>query len=268
MNKLDFNLEKFVGLRDIPKEYINYVCGHTSYEEFILSGAEVFLIFELALNKYFNKKFSSLDNILDFGCGAGRLIQFLLELNTNVYGCDVNSTLINYLKKIGYANLYKNNFIPPLKYESNFFQFIQSFSVFSHLAENDECIWLEELFRIGSPGCIYFITIHGEWVIQNILSKDEQSIAKTDGFLFKNVHTRSSWNKKMNFPDGYECSFHTTDYIYKNWSKYFDIIDIIPGDGSQLYQDSYFKYQNIFKKIRPMGQDLVIAKKNNKAVNS
>lgn len=83
----------------VPKEFIRYTCGHYDFDEFLLSGAEIFLMFKLALKKYFDKTFSDFNGILDFGCGCGKIMRFYKQSCTKLYGYDVNASMIDFLKK-------------------------------------------------------------------------------------------------------------------------------------------------------------------------
>ena len=55
------------------------------------------------------------------------------------------------------------------------------------------------------------------------------------GFMF---FKWSSGKLKIDgFPDFYQTAFHTKEYVYDQWSKYFEIVDYVErGIGS--YQDA------------------------------
>lgn len=246
-------------LPDVPVELMKYVCATESIDEFVRSGFEVASMFDLACKRYGHKTISGFRSILDFGCGCGRLVRFI-QPQGGLFGCDVNRRVADYCKaNYPHGSFYQNDLLPPLIYRDGLFDLVYSFSVFSHLREDVEIEWLREIVRVGAPGCVYLITIHGDWVIEAVLGS-EADAARQSGFYYKNVHRRS--NQELDFPDYYEASFHTSDYIRRRWAQYFDVLDVIKGDDPARYLfDADAGSRELIRTIRPMGQDLVVAVK-------
>jgi SAM-dependent methyltransferase len=219
-------------------------------------------MFTLAATRYGG----ALDNqgaVLDFGCGSGRLLGGMNFGQAPVTGCDVGAPVAAFSKEF-YPNfrVVRTDLMPPLPFKENEFGLVYSFSVFSHLTEEVEKAWLEELHRVGSDGCLYLITVQGEWMIEATLEGHEQADIRRTGFGFKKVHGKR--NDELDFPEYYESSYHTKQYVYDNWSKWFDIIDMVKGDDPRnyLYDDLEFESNGGFvPDFRPMGQDLVIARR-------
>ncbi|MBA4749726.1 MAG: class I SAM-dependent methyltransferase [Alphaproteobacteria bacterium] len=246
----------------VPSREIKYVCGHDDYDAFLKTGMDVSLTFNLACKKYAGKQLSEYESILDFGCGVGRIIRFLKDKCKSVSGCDVNNRVIEYCNKnFPEIDAYQSSLLPPLMYEDGTFDLVYAFSVFSHLPEEVEVSWLNELLRVGKPGCLYLITVHGDWFIETTLPFDIQQKLRERGFAFKPVHGRDG--SVYDFPKYYESSYHTSDYIRAEWSKYFDIIDVVKGDSPErLLSSGYtFKPEGTISKPTPLGQDLVVARK-------
>lgn len=253
----------------VPPDFISYVSGNTDFDGFLRSGAEVFTMLEMASLRRTGKLLEEFDTVLDFGCGVGRILRYLLPRTTNtgckVYACDVSQPLIAFVRENHpLATVYKNEFMPPLAYNSNFFSAVFSFSVFSHLDEATEGKWLKELHRIGKRGCLYLITIHGEWFIKNVyrqMNWNPEEVYRT-GFEFR--ESMQGRIQDNNFPEGYEISFHTYDYIMREWSKLFEVVDVIRGDAPDryLWGNHYFEPNGSVPAFRSMGQDLVVLRKN------
>lgn len=246
----------------VPSREIQYVCGHVDYNAFLQTGMDVSLTFNLASQKYAGKQLSEYESIFDFGCGVGRIIRFLKETCKSVYGCDVNNRVIEYCNKnFPKIDTYQSSLLPPLMYEDSSFDLVYAFSVFSHLTEEVEVSWLQELLRVGKPGCFYLITVHGDWFIETTLPFDIQQKLKERGFAFKPVHDRVG--SVYDFPKYYESSYHTSDYIREEWSKHFDIIDVVKGDNPERLQSTgyVFKPEGTISRPTPLGQDLVVARK-------
>ena len=164
-------------------------------------------------------------NILDFGCGCGRIILYLKHLfpEMNFYGTDIDSEAIYWCQENikDYGDFKVNNFLPPLSYNSDFFDFVYVISVFTHLPQDMENAWLSELSRVVKPGGYLLISTHGEHFWDSA-PNDAKNKFFEKGFEFiKGKQTDG-------LPDFYHCSYHTKKYVLKEWKKYFEIIDFIP----------------------------------------
>lgn len=215
---------------------------------------------DLATRRYSGKRICEFESVLDFGCGAGRIIQYVPS-GPGLYGCDVSNPLVVHAQShYPDTSVYCNNMNPPLDFRDGLFDLIYSFSVFSHLSQDLEIEWLRELLRIGGPGCLYLLTVHGDWVIEATLGAEREQ-AEAAGFYFRYVHNRDG--RELDFPKGYEASYHTSDYIHRTWSDLFEVCAIIKGDNpfNYLWGNVRFTPDGDVQKFRPMGQDLVVLRK-------
>ncbi|MEJ2609594.1 MAG: class I SAM-dependent methyltransferase [Candidatus Thiodiazotropha sp.] len=172
------------------------------------------------------------NKILDFGCGCGRVIRYLSALSpTNVfYGSDIDHEAISWCKEnlSSIGEFTPNDELPPLPFESGFFDFIYSISVFTHLPEEMQFLWLEELKRVTKKDGYLFLTTHGE----HLLDASPRLKKK----LIKNGFYYSVGNGTDGLPDFYQTSYHTDDYIQTRWGDYFEVIKIIKK-GVMNHQD-------------------------------
>ncbi|MDP3403893.1 MAG: class I SAM-dependent methyltransferase [Brevundimonas sp.] len=246
-----------------PEDLVRYTCGHNDVDEYLRSGREVAQQFELASARHFGPMGSTFHSILDFGCGAGRILDALDFGSARVAACDVGIDVATFSKGAFPAvDVRHTGMAPPLPFENGAFDLVYSFSVFSHLTRSGEDAWLEELSRVGGDRCAYLITVHGDWMIEATLEGEEQETALRDGFFYKIVHNRNQTG--IDFPEDYEASYHTSQYIREHWSKWFEIIDVVKGENPRryLFGDLEFEYAGgSVPDFRPMGQDLVIARK-------
>ena len=159
-----------------------------------------------------NKLNKEHQRVLDWGCGCGRAIQRFRELfpNCDLYGSDVDKEAISWCKEnlSQIATFSTNGFMPPINFPDEFFDFIYGISIFTHLPEDMEAAWLEELCRVTRQGGHVMLTIHG--------SAYWKSHMGDTGFYYAK-------NKTPGLPDYYGTSFHTKDYIYDKWGKFFTI---------------------------------------------
>jgi SAM-dependent methyltransferase len=119
------------------------------------------------LTSYF-KKYKSLENlnILDWGCGPGRVVRHLPNFvsdSCNLFGTDYNKKYIKWcIKNIPRINFKTNELRPPLSFENDFFDIVYGISIFTHLSREMHFKWFSELLRVTNTGGIIFLTLHGE----------------------------------------------------------------------------------------------------------
>lgn len=140
---------------------------------------------ELEFIKNFTVKNSQ---VLDFGCGNGRLVEILLDKNINYVGVDVCENLINLAKK-NIAGLRESRKVQFLKIESDFkklpfpsefFDSIYSIAVFHHLPSGELRLEIcKELQRLLKKDGFIVITVWNLW---------QKKYRKN---IFRN------WNKKL-----------------------------------------------------------------------
>lgn len=218
-----------------PEHLRERVHGAKTLRSFRNVGRVVTLNMISALNKVGKK--DMLDegnlNILDFGCGNGRVLRYLHALfpNNTYTGTDIDNESITWcqeaLKEIGTFST--NATTPPLTFKENTFDFVYSISVLTHLPEDMQFMWLEELHRITKSGAYLILTTHGETALPDVTTADRNRLSQ-DGFFYL------KGNGTDGLPDFYQNAYHLHDYIHTEWRKYFRIVEII-HQGVAGFQD-------------------------------
>jgi len=171
------------------------------------------------------------NRVLDFGCGCGRTIRWFLTAGggAEFHGVDVDAEAIDWCAQ----NLKPGRFLatppmPPLPYPNDHFDFIYCLSVFTHLNESMQDLWLAELTRVLKPGGVLLLTVYGASSIA-VLDPEDHELLRTRGF----VHKRSQKLKGL-VPDWYQTSCHSREYIVQRLSASFEDIRyrVVP-DGLQ-----------------------------------
>ncbi len=158
-------LRRSIHGKPLPPPFLRWLVIHkTDPQLFFESGriqVEDLIIPLLNRNGY---PVETLERILDFGCGCGRLLtHFPNTKMSELHGCDYNKLLIHWCqKKLKHIQFFVNSPLPPLPKDSNYFDFIFARSVFTHFTEHYQNQWLKEIYRILKPGGIFIITIKGE----------------------------------------------------------------------------------------------------------
>ncbi len=175
---------------------------------------------------------------LDFGAGCGRVLVPLHDLcrkhsssyeHVEWFGSDVDRQAITWSQKnLGsIANFVANDPMPPLPFRDEFFDFIFSISVFTHIPEDMQFSWLAELSRvlkIGGPALFSTLSLD--------LLKNSLSEAK----LRKGFYYIGGGKGTPGLPRFYRDSHHSQEYIEREWSRYFSI-EVFKEKGIADHQD-------------------------------
>jgi len=169
---------------------------------------------------------SSIDEIgelLDFGCGCGRVMRHWSQLpHTRVFGCDINSKMIEWCTThLHFVDATINDISPPLPYEDSRFDLVYAFSVFTHLPEELQHSWIHECFRVLRPdGFLLFSTL-GEYYLSLKRLTEAERRAFLDGELVVLYETS---------PGTSLCSaYHPPHYVQGNLAKDFDLVSFLPN---------------------------------------
>jgi SAM-dependent methyltransferase len=175
--------------------------------------------------------------VLDFGCGPGRVateVKGRLPA-AQLQGCDIDREAIewaaSHLADIG--TFRQSPSLPPTHYADDSFDLVYSVSVFTHLDENQQILWLEELARLVKPDGLVIATVHGI-AAQTSCSSSEMERLQSYGFAYR--VDRKGLFKLDGLPDCYQTSFHSRSYVERVWGRRFEILDYAAG-GLMGHQD-------------------------------
>ena len=175
--------------------------------------------------------------ILDFGCGPGRVAVELKKLfpSCHLFGSDIDREAIAWAQEhlVGVADFESNEPCPPTRYASNTFDVIYSISLFTHLDEASQNLWLAEMARVLKPGGTLLTTIHGEFARASCSPEELNALDRT-GIVFR--VDRKGRFKLDGLPDFYQTTFHTQAYVERAWSVFFEVVAHIQG-GLGRHQD-------------------------------
>ena len=162
--------------------------------------------------------------VLDFSCGCGRVIRHFNDhpQQLELHGCDVDEDAISWCRRnlTSLARFQRTGYEPPLPYPKGKFDTIYVISLFTHLDERLQFLWLAELRRVLAPRGLLIATIHGTFG-QRFLPADERRQLEQTGFYFQTGQTGAM--KLDGLPDYYQAAYHTEDYIRRKWSQGFDV---------------------------------------------
>jgi SAM-dependent methyltransferase len=205
------------------------VHGDTNTDGFILSGFSTYTKLSLTLERM-GRSWDDFHHVLDWGCGSGRVLRYLPPSSfSRLVGVDIDQDNIRWCETAyptaQFAQVPLN---PPTSLKSNDFDLVLGISVFTHLREESQKLWLSELARITKKGAILLVTILGPiGGARSHISEEAFNEWMSKGFLA--TGSNLDLIGVINDDRYYVNSLHLHSYIKKEWSRVFDILEIIEG---------------------------------------
>jgi SAM-dependent methyltransferase len=220
--------------RPIPPPFLRYrVDGSTDLGHFLTVGQRIVADMDAAL-KTIGRDFASFRDILDFGCGCGRVLLWLrdrVKALHRLHGTDIDSGAIRWCRThLGFGKFTTNQGRPPLGLPDDSFDFVYAISVFTHLDVHYQRAWLEELARVTRPGGVVLVTVHGPSCAGRLDSQHQRRLL-ADGFLFSEADSTRGF-----FPRWYQASYQTPQNVREVFGRSFEVLAQIP-QGLSGYQD-------------------------------
>ena len=178
------------------------------------------------------------DAILDFGCGAGRVLPHVSGLAPEAAcaGCDVDQAAIEWAAAHRPGPCWAlSSFEPPLPFHPAAFDLVYSVSVFSHLGRGLQERWLAELARVLRPGGVALLSVHGPsafeafrrgrvrtaWCPPAVFAREP---LREHDFVFT-PYVRSPWTvgELPGVGRDYGLAFHGHGFIRETWGRHFAV---------------------------------------------
>lgn len=184
---------------------------------------------------------AGLSAVLDFGCGAGRVLPHFAGLAPDACcaGCDVDRAAVQWAgARHPACDWTLSSFEPPLPFADQRFDLVYSVSVFSHLARGLQERWLHELRRVLAPGGVALLSVHGpsafeafrrgrvrtSWCSPDVFAREP---LRAGDFMFT-PYTRSLWTagELPGVGSEYGLAFHGADFIHEVWGRELTVLEI------------------------------------------
>lgn len=206
------------------------VSGHHDLETFYNSGLQGADDIRSTLERN-GLNINAFESILDFGCGCGRIMRHWKRLyGPRLYGTDYNPFLVKWCQKnLAFAEFKINKLTQRLEYEEGKFDFIYAVSVFTHLTEDLQKFWINELKRIVRACGYILITVHGRNRLHQLTGKER--------YEFESGKLVMLGGK---YPGNNICAaYHPEQYVRQSLAKGLTIVDFIAGGAKGSNQDIF-----------------------------
>lgn len=221
-NELEYQIARAPDGLPLPSHKLHtLVCGNPELRvtDFLTIGESCASGVKGLLSKH-GIAMETMDSILDFGCGCGRVLRHFKDLPGKLSGTDYNPELITWSREnLPFAEFSVNKLEPPLSYADASFDLIYSFSVFTHLAPPLQVPWMQELRRVLRPGGHIFVTVHGMPYAQRINGAARKDFE--DGRLSMVSEELSGENRC--------AAYHPTHYVIHTLAEGFACVEHVEG---------------------------------------
>jgi SAM-dependent methyltransferase len=158
--------------------------------------------------------------ILDFGCGAGRIMRNWHTLDgPELFGVDYNPYLVAWCRSnLRFATFEQSALVGSLPFPDGRFDFIYALSVFTHFGPEHQEFWIEELTRVLAPGGVLLLTLHGEQFASQLPTKERRIFESGEMVVLREdlVGTNSC------------AAFHPEAFVRDRMAPMLDLIDYVP----------------------------------------
>ena len=159
------------------------------------------------------------ESILDFGCGCGRVTRYWADFGGSVAGSDVNREAIEWCREnLGFASFLHNDLAPGLDAGDASFDLVYALSVFTHLTDDLQLAWRDELHRVLRPGGRLLITTHGRSYLSRLDPGEREQFERGELVV--------RW---ADIPGTNLCSaYHPERYLRETFARGFTLLELDP----------------------------------------
>jgi SAM-dependent methyltransferase len=194
-----------------PRRLMVRVAGTANGEWFLRSGRAAYdaVAAHVPLDE--------VDAVLDFGCGCGRVLRYWGDHPGTVAGSDQDAAAVDWCRSnLTFARVERNELAPPLVFAADSFDLVYALSVFTHLTEELQGAWRDELRRVLRPGGRLLLTAHGRSYIPRLEPAEREAFERGELVV--------RWGE---LPGSNLCSaYHPEPYVRDTLARGFDIVEI------------------------------------------
>lgn len=209
-------------------ERIRRVHGGTDEASFRIVGYTNYRKIDSVLDRVTGRGIDDYRRILDWGCGCGRLLRYMGGLSTAlITGVDVDEDNLSWCAaNLPFVATQPIPLHPPTRLPAASFDLIIGISIFTHLSEDVQLEWLDELRRLAAPGAVLLMSIHGPVATAQRNNLLLWQHVEKHGFADGRSHDLDDVLAESGY---YRNTYHSHSYIRSTWGRFFDVVEIIPA---------------------------------------
>jgi SAM-dependent methyltransferase len=230
-----------------PHDNQKRVMGWARDDKYQLLGNTHAMYVKRIFEKVCNGDRANARDMLDFGCGPGRVGACITSFHRDLRytGVDIDWPNIQWaIANIGRrsesrSRFFTSNLEPPLPFADKSFDLVYSNSVFTHLHEIGQFEWLEELARVSRPGAVLVLTTHGPTYLAYAYRRcGIDFINRTIEAGFTDLGRNRDLDTVFGENDFYINTVHSLEYVRSKWTLdgQFEIAHV--EEGLFGYQDA------------------------------
>ncbi|MBP9184516.1 MAG: class I SAM-dependent methyltransferase [Fuscovulum sp.] len=192
-------------------------------DTFVKNGTQIFKLLEGAIQKYKPGVDISKLDVLDFGCGVGRVaMPFFHKYGRPTAAVDIQRFAVDFLSKtLPKVDVRKGAIQPPMDFPDGSFDVVYAISVWTHMNKGTGDMWLKEVARLLKPGGLalistssyYVLDLHRKHKVRAELWKDvSDAELKEKGFVFRS-------NDYAGIDEPYGEIVYDPEWLGKHWGS-------------------------------------------------
>jgi SAM-dependent methyltransferase len=160
-----------------------------------------------------------IEAVLDFGCGCGRVLRYWQGHPGTAAGSDRDTGAVDWCREhLPFARVNRNGLAPPLAHADESFDLVYALSVFTHLTDELQTAWRDELRRVLRPGGRLLLTTHGRSYLPRLEREERERFDRGELVV--------RWG---DLPGSNLCSaYHPEPYLRETFARGFDVVQIEP----------------------------------------
>ncbi len=167
-------------------------------------------------------------SLLDFGCGCGRVTRRWRDLDAEIHASDADARAVEWCRaNLPFGRFAVNELAPPLEYGDETCDLVYAFSVLTHLTEELQQPWMEDLRRVLRPGGLLVLSTHGERYLERLTPAERAQ--------FERGELVGRWGEVAG--TNLCTTFHPRSYL-ERLSDGFELLEHVPeGATGNPHQD-------------------------------
>lgn len=225
----------------VPPRHLRARVGEPGPLAYLQSGRRVAEEVEEALAGA-GRPIDGFTSVWDFGAGSGRVLTRLSrEPGQSLASSDVDEQACRWLAANHGIDARPSSSRPPAPFGPDSFDLVIAISVFTHLSEDDQDLWLAEVGRLLRPGGLALLSVMGVELLDAYrLGRRPGMVAAQQGLLARADLTRegivfapepkgrwSAWRYPGTAPS-YGLTFHDHGYVRERWGRFLEVQRIVP----------------------------------------